>query len=351
MAGVVGKGPVVRGVVDALHRQHRPEVVALGGVVVDDVEDDLDAGPVQRLDHPLELADLCAALARGGVAGVRGEETHGAVAPVVGETRAVEEALVGHMVDGEQLHRGDPELHEVVDGGIGGQAGVGASKIGADTGVALGVALHMDLVDHAPRQGRARPLHALPVERIIDHDRPGDGGGVVFVVDLQVGVLAAGDIGQGAGSVVVDAALDGLGVRVDQQLGRVEPVALGRVPRAVDPVAVALTGIHAGELDVPVERLAVHDRHPLLVAVVVEQAELHGRGVLGEQREVGGGPVPGGADGPGAAGPGVTGHQFASGSNHTTPSGGSVLVADVGCPWAAGPSATTPARLATPDPP
>ena len=41
--------PVVRGVVDALERQHRPEVVALGGVVVDDVEDHLDAGLVQRL--------------------------------------------------------------------------------------------------------------------------------------------------------------------------------------------------------------------------------------------------------------------------------------------------------------
>ena len=32
-----------------------PEVVALGGVVVDDVEDHLDAGGVERLHHRLEL--------------------------------------------------------------------------------------------------------------------------------------------------------------------------------------------------------------------------------------------------------------------------------------------------------
>ena len=36
-------------------RQGRTEMVALGGVVVDDVEDHLDAGVVQPLDHGLEL--------------------------------------------------------------------------------------------------------------------------------------------------------------------------------------------------------------------------------------------------------------------------------------------------------
>jgi hypothetical protein len=35
-------------------------VVALGGVVVDDVEDHLDAGVVQRAHHPLELLHLVA---------------------------------------------------------------------------------------------------------------------------------------------------------------------------------------------------------------------------------------------------------------------------------------------------
>ena len=62
---VVGHQPVVGGVVDALDRQHRAQVVALGGVVVDDVEDHLDAGLVQRPDHRLELGDLLAPLAAG----------------------------------------------------------------------------------------------------------------------------------------------------------------------------------------------------------------------------------------------------------------------------------------------
>ena len=83
VARVVGHQPVVGGVVDPLERQHRPEVVALGGVVVDDVEDHLDPGAVQRLDHPLELAHLLAAAAGGGVLGVRREVADRAVAPVV----------------------------------------------------------------------------------------------------------------------------------------------------------------------------------------------------------------------------------------------------------------------------
>ena len=64
VAAVVGHQPVVGGVVDALERQHRPEVIAFGGVVVDHVENHLDAGVVQRLHQVLELLHLLAAAAR-----------------------------------------------------------------------------------------------------------------------------------------------------------------------------------------------------------------------------------------------------------------------------------------------
>ena len=55
---ILGDEPVVAGVVEALERQRRAEVVAFGGVVVDDVEDDLDVGLVQGPDHGLELVEL-----------------------------------------------------------------------------------------------------------------------------------------------------------------------------------------------------------------------------------------------------------------------------------------------------
>ena len=49
---------IVGGIVDAPEAERRPEVIALGGVVVHDVQDDLDARLVERLHHRLEFSDL-----------------------------------------------------------------------------------------------------------------------------------------------------------------------------------------------------------------------------------------------------------------------------------------------------
>ncbi len=124
-ARVVGHQAVVRRVVDALERQHRAEVVALRGVVVDDVEDHLDALAMQRLDHPLELAHLLARRARRGIVRMRREEADRAVAPVVGQAPVDEEVLVGVVMHRQQLDRSHAEVLEVPDRGLGRQAAVG----------------------------------------------------------------------------------------------------------------------------------------------------------------------------------------------------------------------------------
>ena len=69
--------------------QRRPELVALGGVVVDHVEDHLDARRVQRLDRLLELDHrILDRVAAGGR-----EPGQRVVAPVVGEAALVQEAF------------------------------------------------------------------------------------------------------------------------------------------------------------------------------------------------------------------------------------------------------------------
>jgi hypothetical protein len=74
---------VVAVVVDTAEGEGGTEMVALGGVVVDHIQDHLDAGGVQRLDHLLELGDLAAGLPRAGIARLRGKEVDGVVSPVV----------------------------------------------------------------------------------------------------------------------------------------------------------------------------------------------------------------------------------------------------------------------------
>ena len=61
IARIVRREPVIRGVVDAAVAQRRAQMIALGGVVIDHVEDDLDAGIVQRRDGGAEIADGIAA--------------------------------------------------------------------------------------------------------------------------------------------------------------------------------------------------------------------------------------------------------------------------------------------------
>ena len=106
-------------------------MVALGGVVVDHVEDDLDAGGVQRLDHLLELGDLTAGVAAAGIARLRGEEVDGVVAPVVAQPLLQQVTVVEEGVHREQLDRGDAEILEVGDHRRRRETGVGAAQLRA----------------------------------------------------------------------------------------------------------------------------------------------------------------------------------------------------------------------------
>ncbi len=114
-APVVGQQPVVAGVVGALPAQRWTEVIALAGVVVDDVEDDLDAGRVQFAHHPAKLADLHQRVGTAGVPRLRRKEVEGAVPPIVGQVLFSQERVVDKGVDGQQLDGGDAETGQVLD--------------------------------------------------------------------------------------------------------------------------------------------------------------------------------------------------------------------------------------------
>src|SRR5439155_20612894 len=74
---------VVGCVVEPPEAQCRAAVIAFGGVVEDDVENDLEARSVQRLDHVTKFVDGTEWISTRAVALVRCEEGHGRVTPVV----------------------------------------------------------------------------------------------------------------------------------------------------------------------------------------------------------------------------------------------------------------------------
>ena len=111
---------VVSGVVNAFHRQGGAEVVALCGVVVNDVKDYLEACVVQRPDHRFELVYLTAREPDGAVGAVGGEEADAVVTPVVTQAPFQQVRVLDELVHGHQLDCGDPEVDQVADhGGMG----------------------------------------------------------------------------------------------------------------------------------------------------------------------------------------------------------------------------------------
>jgi hypothetical protein len=270
-ARVVGHRPVIRRVVEALHRQHRPEVVAFGCVVVDDVEDYLEAGGVERLHHLLEFAHLPAVVAGAAVGAVRRQEADRVVAPVVAQAALDQEAVVHELVDGQQLDRGDAELLQVGNRRRVRQPGICAAQRLRHIAVPGGEALHVQLVDDGVVQRPADRAVGAPVELRIDDDGARDVCGAVAVVQgVAVGV---GRVGQ-HGRVPRDLAADGQRVGVEQELRGVAAVTFGWRPRPVHAVAIALARSDPGQVAVPAERGHLRQRDAPLLAVLVEQTEL-----------------------------------------------------------------------------
>ena len=280
--------PVIGGVVNAAEGQRGPHVVAFGGVVVDHVEDDLDARFVQCLHHRLELADLFAALAGRGVPVVRGQEADRVVAPVVGQATGDQELLRDELVHRHELHRGDPEALQVRDHRRVGQPGVGAALCRRDLRMAQGQPAHMRLVDdRLVVRGLRGPVVAPVEERVDDH--------VLRHVQRAVGRVALPGVGKlvvEQGLVPADVALDRLAIRVEQQLGTVAAQPALRIMGSVHAVAIPLPRGDTGQVAVPYEAVDLGQLDPGLaeraasVAGLVEQAELYTFGDLGEKGEV-----------------------------------------------------------------
>lgn len=253
---VVGQ-PVVRGVVQAAEGERRPQVVALRRVVVHHVEDHLDARLVQRPHRLLELQDLLAPVAPGGVRVVRGEEADGVVTPVVGETRVGEAVVLDELVHRHQLDRGDAQLRQMGDDLRVREPRVRTAQPLGQAGVKHRQALDVRLVDHRAVVVRTGTAVVTPVEVRIDHDR-------AHRVRRRVEVVAVVRLAE---RVAVDrlAPLDLPGdrtrVRVEEQLRRVAPLPALRLVRAVHPEAVALPRHHPGQIGMADEGIGLAELH------------------------------------------------------------------------------------------
>ncbi len=119
-------------------------VIALGGVVEDDIENDLEARPVQRLDHVAKLVHRAERILARAVGLMGREERHRRIAPVVdAAARGVLRVELEHR---QQFHRGDAEVPKIGD--LLDEAGERTALVLGDAGAGMASeAAHVHLVD------------------------------------------------------------------------------------------------------------------------------------------------------------------------------------------------------------
>ena len=261
-------------------------MVAFRGVVVDHVEDHFEPGRVEGAHHHLELADALQRLQGRGEAEVRGEIRERVVAPVIAQALLHQVPLVGVVMDGHQLHRGDAQARQVPDRRLGAEAEEGPAQRFGNAAVELRVALDVQLVDDRFMPRRAeRPIVAPGERRVHDRGEGRIGRAVAFV---ERGVVGAGAEAEER-LVPADPAADHLRIGIQHELVGVEPIAEVRRKRAVHPIPIQLAGMDVRQVAVPdhVGLLGQRDGERFDLGVHrVEEAQLHPRGMFREDREI-----------------------------------------------------------------
>jgi len=230
MTGLGGIVVVIGEVVEPAEEAGGAVRAALAGVIVDDVEDDLDPGTVKSPDHVAELPDRVAGR---GVSRLGGEKAEGVVSPVVDEAPLEEETVVEMLVHREKLHGGDSQVLQIPGRGGVRQARVSAAKGIRYVRVPFGKALHMEFEDDRITHGGSRRGIAFPVVNVgRRHECPwGVGAAVDGIHESRIGARAEG-------GMVARGTVDAPGVGIEEKLVAVEKESGERIPGSVDAIPI-----------------------------------------------------------------------------------------------------------------
>ena len=280
---LVGSQTVIRAVVDATKTKRRPELVRLRGVVIDDVEDDFDARRMQRLDHRLEFVHVT----RRAIPRVRREEADRVVTPIVAQPILNETAVVDEVMHGHQLDGGHAETAEVIDHRRCGETRERAAQRRRHLRMLDRETAHVELVDHHIVARDRGGAVVAPGERTVDHLAFRHGARAVATIERQVAAMTADGVPED-GIAPAQRTGDMTRVRIEEELVRIEPQARFRSVGPVHAVAIERPRARLGKIAVEDLVGALRKGYPLQFAAArrIEDAEIDGLAVLGEQRKI-----------------------------------------------------------------
>ena len=159
---------IIRGIIDPFEGKHRSVLIALGGVIVNDIEDHFDARRMERADHRFEFVDGIGR-SRGAIARVGSKIAQCVVSPVVRETAFDEGLVVDVVVHGHEFHGGDSKTSQMLDCWLGAESRIGAAQVFGDFRMEFCEAFHMEFVDDRVMPWGAWGRGTIPVKWDMAH--------------------------------------------------------------------------------------------------------------------------------------------------------------------------------------
>src|SRR5271163_2549555 len=244
-------------------------------MVIDNVEDDLDAGIVHLLHERLESAEpLCSQ-----IFGMRREEPDRIVSPTVAQAALDQMVVLDKRVDWEKLDGRNAEVAQICHERRRREAGECATHGITDFRVVHRISFDVQFVDD-----RFVPWTLIwswpPGESRVDHLAFWNERRTVAIVEGQIRRVVANPVAE-QGVIPIERTDECLGIWVDHQPVAVEAMARLGLVRSVYPIAVELTRPYVRQVTVPdlVRVFRQTDPRDFAFAVIIEETKLDPLGV------------------------------------------------------------------------
>ena len=268
---------VVGGVLQSPETQCRSFLVPLRGVIVHDIENHFESGPMQGLHHVAELVDGAQGILPGTVGRVRSKERYRAVAPVVHAARRA--VLEIKLENRQQFDGGNPEILQV--GNLLDQPAICATLAGSNPRIRVSSeAGQVHFINHS--LGVGMPQRLVPFPIVSTGWRDDTLHRLGRVVARRGGRIA----------IVAARHSHGTAIGIQQHFLWIEPEAPRWVERPVDAITVELpwpnlrdesVPIVVGSVPLPIEREDMRGHRGI---DRIKEEQLHVRGVFRVQREI-----------------------------------------------------------------
>ena len=268
--------PIIATVVDSAQGDGGPFEINFRAMVEHDIQNHLDAGGMKRLNRITKLIEGTRGIA--GIARIQREPCQRVVAPVVAQAHPLQSRLAGELRYRQQLEGADAQRFEVSDHHRVAQRLISSANGFRQLRVQQGESFHVRFINHRFPPRGTRRLIAPPVVMQIHHLRFWRDCGAVAMIRLPHSTMQA--------FVIRQIALDPIRAGIEQQLRRVKAVPLRRVPGTMHPIAVAQARPGSVQPAVPDVAAARREIDALLVALLVEYAQLHPLRMGGEEGEI-----------------------------------------------------------------